>query len=131
MDEKNTQQKQIPTVELGGRVWDLRFGHKAMKRYCSMTRCNMETFDRTLIFYENQIKLLWCMISAQDPTVTEDQLDDWLDEVYVEDILGLIDDAVAAGMPKSTAMMAAQQKADAAAEGAEENPTGTTTSTSA
>lgn len=125
-------EKQIPTAELGGRIWELRFGHKAMRRYCSITRCNIETFDRTLIYYDNQIKLLWSILASQDPSVTEEQLDDWLDELLLEDIMTLTGDAVEAAMPKASALMRAQEeKAAALAEGDKGNPTGENTSTTA
>lgn len=123
-------EKQIPTVELGGRIWELRFGHKAMRRYCTLTRCNIETFDRTLAYYDNQIKLLWCILATQDESVTEDQLDDWLDELVLEDVLTLGADAVEAAMPKASAMLKAQEeKAAAIAESDGENPTEENTST--
>lgn len=125
-------EKQIPTVELGGRIWELRFGHKAMRRYCGVTRCNIETFDRTLIYYENQTKLLWSILASQDESVTEEQLDDWLDELLLEDVMTLTGDAVEAAMPKATALMKAQEeKAAKLAQEGEENPTPETISTTA
>ncbi len=122
-------EKQIPTVELGGRIWELRFGHKAMRRYCGVTHCNIETFDRTLIYYDNQIKLLWSILASQDESVTEEQLDDWLDELLLEDIMVMAGDAVEAAMPKASALIKAQEeKAAALAKEDAENPTPETTS---
>ena len=124
------EMKQIPTVALGGRLWEMRFGHKAMRRYCAATRCNMATFDRSLVYYENVIKLLWCILTVQDETVTETQLDDWLDELLLEDVMEMVGATVEAAMPKSTAKASLEEE-QTAAEGTagseEENPTEKTT----
>lgn len=127
MDEKK-QERQIPTVELGGRLWELRFGHKAMRLFCRTTKCNLSTFDQALDSYDNQTLLLWCIIQVQDPAVKRDALEDWLDELLLEDVFQLIQDAIAAAMPST----AGKRLAALNAEGdAEENPTTETSSETA
>ena len=127
MDEKK-QEKQIPTVELGGRLWELRFGHKAMRLFCRTTKCNLSTFDQALDSYDNQTLLLWCIIQVQDPTVKRDELEDWLDALLLEDVFQLIQDAIAAAMPSTAGKRLAALNAEDAAE---ENPTAETSSETA
>lgn len=128
MDEKK-QEKQIPTVELGGRLWELRFGHKAMRLFCRATKCNLSSFDQALDSYDNQVLLLWCIIQVQDGGVKRDDLDDWLDALLLEDVFQLIQDAIAAAMPSTAGKRLAELNADEA-EGSdtEENPTTETSS---
>ena len=127
MDEKK-QERQIPTVELGGRLWELRFGHKAMRLFCRTTKCNLSTFDQALDSYDNQTLLLWCIIQVQDPTVKRDELEDWLDALLLEDVFQLIQDAIAAAMPSTAGKRLAALNAEDAAE---ENPTAETSSETA
>lgn len=120
MDEKKTEH-QIPTVELGGRFWEMRFSHKAMRRFCSMTKCRMSTFDDALDSYENHVKLLWCILWAQDEKVTLDQVNEWLDELQtMGEVIDLTQKCIAAAMPKRPDEEGKQAE-DA------ENPTGETT----
>lgn len=127
MDEKK-QERQIPTVELGGRLWELRFGHKAMRLFCRTTKCNLSTFDQALDSYDNQTLLLWCIIQVQDPTVKRDELEDWLDALLLEDVFQLIQDAIAAAMPSTAGKRLAALNAEDATE---ENPTAETSSETA
>lgn len=129
MDEKK-QERQIPTVELGGRLWELRFGHKAMRLFCRTTKCNLSTFDQALDSYDNQTLLLWCIIQVQDPTVKRDELEDWLDALLLEDVFQLIQDAIAAAMPSTAGKrLAALNAEDGEGEAsAEANPTPRTSS---
>lgn len=126
MDEKK-QEKQIPTAELGGRLWALRFGHKAMRLFCRAAKCSLSSFDQALDTYDNQILLLWCILQVQDGSVKRDELDEWLDDLLLEDVFQLIQDAIAAAMPST----AGKRLAALNAEGAEDtvpdaNPTAET-----
>ncbi len=125
MDEKK-REKQIPTVELGGRLWELRFGHKAMRLFCGAVECSLSSFDLALDSYDNQTLLLWCILQVQDSSVTKEVLDDWLDALLLEDIFDLIQDAIAAAMP-STAGKKLNAMEDEDADEAE-NPTPETSS---
>lgn len=128
MDEKK-QNRQTPVVELGGRLWELRFGHKAMRLFCRTTKCNMSNFDESLDSYDNQILLIWCILQAQDSSVTRNDLDDWLDELLLEEVFDIVQDAIAAAMPSSAGKRLAEARAAEA--GAAENPMLTTSSETA
>lgn len=128
MEEK----RQTPIVELGGRLWELRFGHKAMRMFCRATKCNLSTFDDALDTYDNEILLLWCILQTQDPSVKREDLDIWLDDLLLEDVFRIIQDAVGAAMPSTAgkrlqAMENAQDSADKEPDDTE-NPTQRTTS---
>lgn len=123
-----TEEKQIPTVELGGRLWELRFGHKAMKLFCQKARVTLATFDRAMEYYDNQILMIWCAMWTQDKAVTQEQLDDWLDELTLEDVFRLGGDMVAAAMPTAAEQQELKDAAESAEDPGEENPTGETTS---
>ena len=128
MDEKK-QEKQIPTVELGGRLWELRFTHKVMKAFSRATRCSLSDFDRAFDDYDNQVLLIWLMLTAQDPSVTRQQLDDWLDELILEDVFRIGEEAISAALPSTAGKRLAERTA--AREQAEEaeDPLGEITST--
>lgn len=71
----------IPSVQLGGRMWQMRIGHKVMQKFSALTRVSMENWEQLFRRYDMSILLLWCIISTQDPTVKREQLDDWIDEL--------------------------------------------------
>ena len=128
MDEKK-QDRQIPTVELGGRLWEMRFGHKAMRLFCRAAKCNLSSFDQALDNYDNQVLLIWCIIQVQDGGVKRDDLDDWLDALLLEDVFQLIQDAIAAAMPSTAGKYLAESgSGEAESRDAEENPTTETSS---
>lgn len=108
MEEK--QEKQTPTVELGGMLRELRFGHKAMRMFCRATKCSLSNFDAALDSYDNQILLLWCIVQAQDPAVKREDLDEWLDQLLLEDVFDMIQDAIAAAMPRTAGKRLAAAK---------------------
>lgn len=126
MDETQ-KDHQIPTVELGGRLWELRFGHKAMRMFCRLTKCTLSGFDQALDSYDNQFVLLWCILQTQDPAVKRDDLENWLDELLLEDVFTIIQDAIAAAMPstagKRIAEMRARDTTAGETDGDEANPT--------
>lgn len=131
MEER--QEKQTPTVELGGRLWELRFGHKAMRMFCRAAKCSLSNFDAALDSYDNQILLLWCVVQAQDSTVKREDLDDWLDQLLLEDVFEMIQDAIAAAMPRTAGKrLAVAKDAESAAteEAVLEEPENPTTETS-
>ena len=127
---------QVPTVELGGKFWEMRFSHKAMRRFCSMTKCRMSTFDDALDDYANYAKLFWCIIWAQDEKVTLEDVNKWLDELdSMGTIVDLATTVLAAAMkrplpPRDEDGEEEPEEDDGAGDDwdDEENPTGETTS---
>ena len=131
MSEQKIDAPQIPTVELGGKVWELKFGHKAMRQYCGRVKTTLSRFDRSLDDYDNQIKLLHIIMTQQEPGLRMEQLDEWLDEMLLEDVLDTVQQAVEAAMPKTRARLEKEQaeaEAKKAEEGQGENPPEETTS---
>ena len=123
MDEK-TMEHEIPTVELGGRLWELRFGHKAMRMFCRLAKCTLSGFDAALDSYDNQFVLLWCILQTQDPNLKREVLEDWLDALVLEDVFIIIQDAIAAAMPSTAGKRIKAMRAEAAENAGEgENPT--------
>lgn len=60
---------------------ELRCGHKALKQFSAMTGCSMVGVQDEVQYYDKLTLLLYCMLHADDPTVTPEQLDDWLDKL--------------------------------------------------
>lgn len=100
----------FPTVELGGRLWELRFGHKAMRQFCRLTKCTLNTFDTAADNYENRITLLWIIMQQADPVLKREELEKWLDDLLLEDILTLTEDTIAAAFPRVNAKRKARQQ---------------------
>ncbi len=111
-----------PTVELGGRLWELRFGHKAMRMFCRAAKCTLSDLEKALDTYDNEIALLWCIVSTQDPAVKREELEDWLDDMLLEDLFSLVQDCFAAALPNTYGRRLQKARAALAAED-EANPT--------
>lgn len=60
---------------------ELRCGHKALKQFSAMTQCSLDEIEAEVRRYDKLITLLYCMLHADDPTVTPEQVDDWLDKL--------------------------------------------------
>ena len=106
MDEKI-----LPTVQLGGRLWQVRIGHKVLQKFSALTRVGMEQMGAVINRYDMMILLLWCIITVQDSSVTHETLDDWLDALPVlewRDLLGRISEGIAASFPDEDEEAAAQ-----------------------
>lgn len=122
---------QVPTVELGGQYWEMRFGHKAMRRFCSMTKCKMSTFDDALDDYGNYAKLFWCIIWAQDEKVTLEDVNKWLEDWdSMGDVVSTASKILAAAMKRPMPVDGPDEEAEKADgddwDEDEENPTETT-----
>lgn len=77
---------------------ELRCGHKALKQFSAITCCAMDDLQNQVRRYDKLTALLYCMLHADDPTVTPEQLDDWLDRpgVKLKDVIEAVANAVAA-----------------------------------
>lgn len=100
-----------PTIQLGGRMWELRIGHKALQKFSALTRVDIDHLGAIIGRYDMMILLLWCILTVQDPSVTHETLDDWLDTLPVlewRDLLGRISEGIAASFPDEDEEAAAQ-----------------------
>jgi len=119
-----------PFVEIGGRVWELKFSHKVIRQFCRMARCPLSGLEQAMDSYDNEILLLYCMMQRQEPTLTPAQLDDMLDEMPLEDVMNAIAAAVMSGMPKASAEAARREPGDGESGGGAPLPAAAATTTS-
>ncbi len=94
MDEKI-----IPTVQLGGRLWQMRIGHKVLQKFSALTRVDMSRMGEILARYDMTTLLLWCIITDQDPTVKRETVDDWLNALplnKLQKLMGQVSEGIAA-----------------------------------
>jgi len=115
----------IPTIQLGGRIWQMRVGHKVLQKFSALTRVGMDGMGALLNRYDMMVLLLWCILSEQDPKLKRETLDGWLDELSVREwqaTLRQIGDAIAASFPDEEA-----DEAEAGAAEGEPDPTGAAT----
>ena len=92
----------VPTVQLGGRMWQMRIGHKVLQKFSALTRVGMDQMGSLLGRYDMMMLLLWCIISEQDPGVKREKLDDWLDELSIREwqkLMNQIGESIAASFP--------------------------------
>lgn len=75
---------------------ELRLGHKALKRFSAMTGCSMEDMEQTVNNYKDMTSLVYVMLSAEDPSLTPEAVDDLLDAVPILEILTKCTQAIAA-----------------------------------
>lgn len=88
------------SLELGGRLWELKLTHKAMKLFTNTTRVPVTRMDEAVARYDYLVYLLFCMLHVQDPRVTTQQLDEWLEEIPLGEIYNKVAEALAAAFPE-------------------------------
>ena len=122
------EERVIPTVQLGGRIWQVRIGHKVLQKFSALTRVGLDKVGALLNRYDMMMLLLWCIISEQDDTVKREELDDWMDALPIREWQGLIQqigDGIAANFPDEETD-GEETEADGAGSG-EPDPTGADT----
>lgn len=95
MDE-NKEKNDIVMIELD-RPRELKFTHRVMKRFCAATGCKLSEIENTVDDYDKMILLIYEMLRAEDPDLTQEQCDDLLDKVTLGTILQKGAEAIAAG----------------------------------
>ena len=96
-EENNT----LVTVALGGKLWILKLGHKALKFFTAQTKIPMSRLSDALDRYDLLCELLHAMLWVQDHTVTNAQLDDWLEETDLMEVFEKVGQAAQAAFPQS------------------------------
>ena len=87
-DKMQAKQETItPSIELGGRTWELRMTHSIMMQYSSITRVPMDQLENNVARYDFMILLLWLMLRGQDPQLKREKFDRWLDDLGVRGVL--------------------------------------------
>lgn len=90
----------VVSLELGGRLWELKLTHKAMKLFTNTTRVPVTKMDEAVARYDYLVYLLFCMLHVQDPAVTTKQLDEWLEDISLGEIYTKVAEALAAAFPE-------------------------------
>lgn len=62
---------------------ELRLGHKALKRFSSLTGCSMADMEKEIQHYDKLTCLLYVMLSQDDPSLTPEKVDDLCDHVRI------------------------------------------------
>nr|WP_325212933.1 hypothetical protein [uncultured Oscillibacter sp.] len=91
---------------------ELRLGHKALKRFSSMTGCSMEKMESAVNNYETMSTLIYVMLSQEDKELTPERVDDLLDDVPIGEIVGKCSQAITAAFvgPGEPAVEAGSQE---------------------
>ena len=100
MEEKKDE-RIIPTVQLGGRVWFLKITHQVLERFSSIARCSLRDFDVTIERYDMMVLLLWLMMAEQQADLRRDTLEGWLQKMPIFESIDLVTNATAAAVEYS------------------------------
>lgn len=96
MNPNNPENNDTVILELD-RPRELRLTHKVMKRFCAATGTRLSDIETTVDDYDNMTRLIFEMLRAEDPALTQEQCDDLLDRVPIGTILKKGAEAVKAG----------------------------------
>ena len=94
--DANKEKNDIVMIKLD-RPRELKFTHKVMKRFCAATGCKLSEIENTVDDYDNMTLLIYEMLRAEDPGLTQEQCDNLLDQVNLGMILQKGAEAIAAG----------------------------------
>lgn len=61
-------------------VYELRFGHKVIKKFSALTGCAMDGIEDALGYYDNVSLALGLMLHEVDPSITPENVDDFIDD---------------------------------------------------
>lgn len=59
---------------------ELRLGHKALKRFSSLTGCSMKQMESEVQRYDSMALLIYTMLSEDDPELTPEMVDDLINQ---------------------------------------------------
>ncbi len=100
MNPTNLENNDTVILELD-RPRELRLTHRVMKRFCAVTGTKLSDIETTVDDYDNMTRLIYEMLRADDPALTQEQCDELLDRVPIGTILKKGAEAVAAGFGKN------------------------------
>ena len=122
------EERVTPTVQLGGRMWPMRIGHKVLQKFSAITRVGIDQMGTVLGRYDIMMLLLWCIISEQDRSVKREQMDDWIDALPIkewQELMQQVGEGIAQSFPDEEDEEAEED--DAPAPGSGPDPTGADT----
>lgn len=73
---------------------ELKFSHKAMRQFCAMTRVSVPELREAVQRYDLMTTAVYCMLAAQDDSLTPGQVEDMLDKLPVLEIYAKAVEAV-------------------------------------
>ena len=73
---------------------ELKFSHKAMRQFCAMTRVSVPELREAVPRYDLMTTAVYCMLAAQDDSLTPGQVEDMLDKLPVLEIYAKAVEAV-------------------------------------
>lgn len=65
---------------------ELKFSHKAMRRFCALTKVSVPELQKAVQRYDLMATAVYCMLAAQDESLTPKQVEDMLDELPVLEV---------------------------------------------
>lgn len=65
---------------------ELKFGHRAMRQFCALTRTPVDGMSEALRRYDLMTTAVYCMLAAQDPALTPEQVEELLERRSVKEI---------------------------------------------
>lgn len=94
---------------------ELKFSHKAMRQFCALTRVSVPELREAVQRYDLMTTAVYCMLAAQDSSLTPNQVEDMLDRLPVLEIYTKAVEAVSEALQ-------GDEDAKEAPENEEENP---------
>lgn len=73
---------------------ELKFSHKAMRQFCALTKTSMPELREAVQRYDLMTTAVYCMLAAQDSSLTPNQVEDMLDELPVLEVYSKAVEAV-------------------------------------
>lgn len=95
---------------------ELKFSHKAMRQFCALTKVSMPGLQQAVQRYDLMATAVYCMLAAQDDSLTPGQVEDMLDKLPVLEIYAKAVEAV------NEALGGGDDENDPSGDEAEENP---------
>lgn len=96
---------------------ELRIGHKALKMFSALSGLPLSRLQDAINNYDKLACLYYCMLHADDGTVTVEALDDLLDRVPVKTLIIKASDALHNAFPSDEDAEAASDPTNAAGTG--------------
>lgn len=97
---------------------ELRLGHRALKRFSTLTECSLSAMDKEIERYDKAACLIWVMVTedqrknGETKILTPDELDDLLDNIPISKILEVCSKAIEAAFPEPEVPKADTEEAD-------------------
>lgn len=95
----NNEHNNAVTVELGGRVYEIKLTHSVLKRISARLHLPMSRIDEMMDRYDFMSVAMEELILRVDPSLGLDEIGEMLDELPIMEIGRLVNDAFVAAFP--------------------------------